>query len=239
MAKQVRDDSAEDARRRYRRLDQRPQLPDQRGAVELGRRIRHPEAVGRAAAASRTRRSIVAAVRAEAAADSGRVRAELRSALDPGPRHHRRLRIPGRGPHRPRQRRAQRGDAGADRGSAQAAGAQRRSSCSRRSAPRRRSSTTTSIATRRSCSGLNLPDVFNTLQIYLGSLYVNDFNLFGRTFRVTLQADKDARADADRPLAALCAQRLGRHGAAQHAWHAASRSSGRRPCRTTTTMPRR
>jgi hydrophobe/amphiphile efflux-1 (HAE1) family protein len=44
--------------------------------------------------------------------------------------------------------------------------------------------------------GLSLPDVFNTLQIYLGSLYVNDFNLFGRTFRVTLQADKDARAAA-------------------------------------------
>jgi HAE1 family hydrophobic/amphiphilic exporter-1 len=44
--------------------------------------------------------------------------------------------------------------------------------------------------------GLNLPDVFSTLQIYLGSLYVNDFNLFGRTFRVTLQADKDARAAA-------------------------------------------
>ena len=43
--------------------------------------------------------------------------------------------------------------------------------------------------------GLNLPDVFNTLQIYLGSLYVNDFNLFGRTFRVTLQADEAARAD--------------------------------------------
>ncbi|TJV12974.1 MAG: efflux RND transporter permease subunit, partial [Mesorhizobium sp.] len=36
--------------------------------------------------------------------------------------------------------------------------------------------------------GLSLPDVFNTLQIYLGSLYVNDFNLFGRTFRVTIQA---------------------------------------------------
>ena len=43
--------------------------------------------------------------------------------------------------------------------------------------------------------GLSLPDVFNTLQIYLGSLYVNDFNLFGRTFRVTMQADKDARAN--------------------------------------------
>ncbi|MGO9134944.1 MAG: efflux RND transporter permease subunit [Methylovirgula sp.] len=44
--------------------------------------------------------------------------------------------------------------------------------------------------------GLSLPDVFNTLQIYLGSLYINDFNLFGRTFRVTVQADKDARASA-------------------------------------------
>ncbi|CCB67671.1 MULTISPECIES: efflux RND transporter permease subunit [unclassified Hyphomicrobium] len=44
--------------------------------------------------------------------------------------------------------------------------------------------------------GLSLPDVFNTLQIYLGSLYVNDFNLFGRTFRVTLQADKSSRANA-------------------------------------------
>ncbi|MDR3374632.1 MAG: multidrug efflux RND transporter permease subunit [Ancalomicrobiaceae bacterium] len=45
--------------------------------------------------------------------------------------------------------------------------------------------------------GLNLPDIFNTLQIYLGSLYVNDFNLFGHTFRVTLQADKNARATAE------------------------------------------
>ena len=44
--------------------------------------------------------------------------------------------------------------------------------------------------------GLSLPDVFNTLQIYLGSLYVNDFNLFGHTFRVTMQADKGARASA-------------------------------------------
>jgi HAE1 family hydrophobic/amphiphilic exporter-1 len=44
--------------------------------------------------------------------------------------------------------------------------------------------------------GLSLPDVFSTLQIYLGSLYVNDFNLFGRTFRVTMQADKNARASA-------------------------------------------
>ena len=42
--------------------------------------------------------------------------------------------------------------------------------------------------------GLSLPDVFNTLQIELGSLYVNDFNLFGHTFRVTMQAENGARA---------------------------------------------
>ncbi len=34
-----------------------------------------------------------------------------------------------------------------------------------------------------------LNDIFDTLQIYLGSLYVNDFNLFGRTYQVTAQAD--------------------------------------------------
>jgi HAE1 family hydrophobic/amphiphilic exporter-1 len=44
--------------------------------------------------------------------------------------------------------------------------------------------------------GLKLPDIFNTLQIQLGSLYVNDFNLFGRTFRVTLQADQASRGSA-------------------------------------------
>jgi multidrug efflux pump len=34
-----------------------------------------------------------------------------------------------------------------------------------------------------------LKDVFDTLQIYLGSFYVNDFNRFGRTWQVVLQAD--------------------------------------------------
>lgn len=37
--------------------------------------------------------------------------------------------------------------------------------------------------------GLKMPDVFAALQIYIGSIYVNDFNLFGRTFRVQAQAD--------------------------------------------------
>ena len=39
------------------------------------------------------------------------------------------------------------------------------------------------------------PDaVFATMQTYLGSSYVNDFNLFGRTFRVTAQADAPFRS---------------------------------------------
>ncbi len=46
--------------------------------------------------------------------------------------------------------------------------------------------------------GVAPSDVFSTLQTYLGSSYVNDFNLFGRTFRVTAQADAPFRhAPAD------------------------------------------
>ncbi|HWV54414.1 multidrug efflux RND transporter permease subunit [Pseudorhodoplanes sp.] len=36
--------------------------------------------------------------------------------------------------------------------------------------------------------GVSMPDVFNALQVNIGSAYVNDFNLFGRTFRVQAQA---------------------------------------------------
>jgi hydrophobe/amphiphile efflux-1 (HAE1) family protein len=37
--------------------------------------------------------------------------------------------------------------------------------------------------------GIDLSDVFNTLQSVLGSFYVNDFNLFGRTWQVTIQGE--------------------------------------------------
>jgi multidrug efflux pump len=43
--------------------------------------------------------------------------------------------------------------------------------------------------------GVTAPDVFSALQIYIGSQYVNDFNLFGRTFRVTAQADAAHRVE--------------------------------------------
>ncbi|BCH61137.1 multidrug efflux RND transporter permease subunit [Agrobacterium vitis] len=45
--------------------------------------------------------------------------------------------------------------------------------------------------------GVSVTDVFQTLQIYLGSLYVNDFNAFGRTYSVRAQADAKFRATSD------------------------------------------
>jgi multidrug efflux pump len=45
--------------------------------------------------------------------------------------------------------------------------------------------------------GVNPADVFATLQIFLGSLYVNDFNQFDRTWQVNLQAGGEFRADPE------------------------------------------
>ncbi len=42
--------------------------------------------------------------------------------------------------------------------------------------------------------GIPLPEIFSTLQAYLGSAYVNDFNKFGRTFKVQIQADAQYRS---------------------------------------------
>jgi len=44
-------------------------------------------------------------------------------------------------------------------------------------------------------TGTSMTSVFNTLQIYLGSMYVNDFTLFGRIFKVTAQADSQFRSE--------------------------------------------
>jgi HAE1 family hydrophobic/amphiphilic exporter-1 len=42
---------------------------------------------------------------------------------------------------------------------------------------------------------VSITDIFDTLQINLGSLYVNEFNKYGRIYRVYLQAEADARSD--------------------------------------------
>jgi len=44
---------------------------------------------------------------------------------------------------------------------------------------------------------VRLTDLFETLQVYLGSLYVNDFNRFGRTYQVVAQADAPFRSQLD------------------------------------------
>ncbi len=45
--------------------------------------------------------------------------------------------------------------------------------------------------------GVKLSDAFQTLQVYLGGTYVNDFNLAGRTWQVNLQADSRFRMHAE------------------------------------------
>jgi multidrug efflux pump len=42
--------------------------------------------------------------------------------------------------------------------------------------------------------GVNVQDVFDAMQTYLGSIYVNDFNRFGRTYQVIAQADTPFRS---------------------------------------------
>ena len=45
--------------------------------------------------------------------------------------------------------------------------------------------------------GVPVTDIFDTMQVYLGSLYINDFNRFGRTYQVIAQADAPFRSDAN------------------------------------------
>src|SRR6185437_16556626 len=40
-------------------------------------------------------------------------------------------------------------------------------------------------------------NIFEAMRVFMGSAYVNDFNMFGRTYRVTAQADGDYRLDAE------------------------------------------
>ncbi|AHF67464.1 MULTISPECIES: efflux RND transporter permease subunit [Pseudomonas] len=45
--------------------------------------------------------------------------------------------------------------------------------------------------------GVAISDIFDTLQVYLGSLYANDFNRFGRTYQVNVQAEQQFRQESD------------------------------------------
>jgi hydrophobe/amphiphile efflux-1 (HAE1) family protein len=51
--------------------------------------------------------------------------------------------------------------------------------------------------TKAKTQGIAISDIFDTLQAYLGALYVNDFNKFGRVYRVFMQAEDSYRAKVD------------------------------------------
>ncbi len=51
--------------------------------------------------------------------------------------------------------------------------------------------------TKAKAQGVAISDIFETLQVYLGSSYVNDFNRFGRTYQVIAQADAPFRDEVE------------------------------------------
>ncbi|QWF71436.1 multidrug efflux RND transporter permease subunit [Methylomonas paludis] len=51
--------------------------------------------------------------------------------------------------------------------------------------------------TRTKSMNVPLQQVFDTLQVYLGSLYINDFNTFGRSYQVVAQADAEFRMQSE------------------------------------------
>ena len=86
--------------------------------------------------------------------------------------------------------------------------------------------------------GVPVTDVFDTMQIYLGSLYVNDFNKFGRTYSVRVQADAPFRARAEDIGLLKVRSNTRRDGAAVGAdeGHAELRARSA-PCATTASSP--
>ncbi|MFK8333464.1 efflux RND transporter permease subunit, partial [Pseudomonas sp. BJa5] len=46
--------------------------------------------------------------------------------------------------------------------------------------------------------GVSINDIFDTLQVYLCSLYANDFNRFGLTYQVNVQAEQQFRLEPEK-----------------------------------------
>ncbi len=76
--------------------------------------------------------------------------------------------------------------------------------------------------------GVKISDIFNALQSTLGSFYINDFNVFGRTWQVNVQAETRVSPADRRHRTHLCAQRQRRHGADAGVWRKPSSCRGRK-----------
>ena len=96
----------------------------------------------------------------------------------------------------------------------------------RPSTPACRSTASMSIATRRKALGVPIDTIFDTMQSTFGSLYVNDFTLFGRTYRVSLSSEADFRESPDDLRHVFVRSDERRHGAAQRAGLASTRIVG-------------
>ena len=86
-------------------------------------------------------------------------------------------------------------------------------------------------------AGVSISELFNTLQVYLGSLYVNDFNRFGRTWQVNVQGEANFRKQINDLTGSGCAT----HAGAWCRWGRSPRSatSAARSCSSATTCTRR
>ena len=72
--------------------------------------------------------------------------------------------------------------------------------------------------------GVKITDIFNALQSTLGSFYVNDFNVFGRTWQVNIQAETPFRDKSTTSTGSMCATR-------RAAWSRSARWPRRSSCR--------
>ena len=64
--------------------------------------------------------------------------------------------------------------------------------------------------------GVPITDAYQTMQTFVGGLYANDFNVFGHTWQVIVQAEPQFRAEPTEYQPLLCAEQRRGNGAAGH-----------------------
>ena len=150
--------------------------------------------------------------------------ARVRGAADPGPERGRRIQAHGRGPRRPGA-----GDPASSRPTSWSRNCKKSPALVGVSTQFRSNTPQLYVdidRTKVASLGVPLDDVNQTLQIYLGSLYVNNFNAFGRHWQVNVQAEGDYRNRVDDINLLEGPQQPGADGAAGHA---GQRARDRRP----------